>query len=926
VTRPATRPATRLGAYGATLLVAVGGLLTTGALLSPARAETGSAFTRSVQVSREHRHADGSSTTVDTRTVTVSVSQTQHLRGEQQIAVEWTGAHPTGGIVGDPNSTSARLQEYPVMLVECRGVDAADAPAGQRLDPGTCWTQTPDQRYQEDYGTAFPAWRLDRHAEPADRRNLVGVPNPNPCPTAPAAARYVPFVSAANGLTYHGGPGGCGGIPPEATTVEDPSATPSNTTYGVTGLDGRGGSKFVIGTAQQNSSLGCSGTVPCALVIIPIAGISCDVAGAALPVEDRPAPGDEADAAQSTCAAAGHFQPGALYPAGVGSISDTAVTGALWWSASNWRNRITVPLTFAPPGNVCDVLDHRVPVEIYGSELMRQATAQWAPAFCLDPRRFKFQHVSTAEPQAKSALAMGSISAALVSRPPADGYVKPTVTAPVAVTGFAVTYAIDGSDRRPATALRLTPRLLAKLLTESYWDLVSLKQSYAAMPAGDPYAAMANNPRDMSVDPEFVALNPGLGATHQNDAAATLFALSGNSDVMYALTSYLNADPEARAFLNGAPDPWGAVVNPGYKGIELPAESWPLLDTFLAPGIDLEGCLRNDQGQIVPVPILPLVAAPTARLATIAHQMQYAIGNSNTACVPLIDPGGNKVGGSLKPRGRQQPGFRFMLGLTTLADARFFDLSTAALQSDATVRDPAAKFTDASGRHFVVPTEESLRAAMRLATADAATRTWPIPYPALRTAAGADAYPGTMVVYAAVPTAGLDPTVGAHLADLLRFAATNGQQPGLAEGQLPPGYLPMTAANGLGPLASYTQRAADAVAAQRGNLPVLAPGSATPAGATTAVQSGSGPSSAQSGGPSPEPSPALSPWKPGVEMPVGYTPKIDAEAAGWALPVVALLGLLAAMVAGLTPVWATTRMASGLRGRLGQLVELRRRT
>ncbi|HWB65935.1 MAG TPA: hypothetical protein VG708_03795, partial [Mycobacteriales bacterium] len=43
---------------------------------------------------------------------------------------------------------------------------------------------------------------------------------------------------------------------------------------------------------------------------------------------------------------------------------------------------------------------------------------------------------------------------------------------------------------------------------------------------------------------------------------------------------------------------------------------------------------------------------------------------------------------------------------------------------------------------------------------------------------------------------------------------------GLGQGQLPPGYVPMTAANGLGRLAAYTRRAASAVAAQLGGRPM----------------------------------------------------------------------------------------------------------
>ncbi len=76
----------------------------------------------------------------------------------------------------------------------------------------------------------------------------------------------------------------------------------------------------------------------------------------------------------------------------------------------------------------------------------------------------------------------------------------------------------------------------------------------------------------------------------------------------------------------------------------------------------------------------------------------------------------------------------------------------------------------------------------------------------------------------------------------LEFAATDGQTPGSGVGQLPPGYLPLTAANGLGSLASYTEAAAQDVAAQNGQLPsvvVVISGTtggsddATPTGAPT---------------------------------------------------------------------------------------------
>jgi hypothetical protein len=105
-----------------------------------------------------------------------------------------------------------------------------------------------------------------------------------------------------------------------------------------------------------------------------------------------------------------------------------------------------------------------------------------------------------------------------------------------------------------------------------------------------------------------------------------------------------------------------------------------------------------------------------------------------------------------------------------------------------------------------------------------------VPYAKLVTdKAAASAYPGTMVVYAAVPTQGLSVTDANDFAGLLSFAAGAGQSPGLGVGHLPPGYLPMTAANGLGDLAGYTLAASKAVAAQKGALPALT-GNTAPSG------------------------------------------------------------------------------------------------
>ena len=799
------------------------GLLATGTILStalgtltPARATAAGpttadagAVTITKTVTREHL-VDAASKVVDSRTITVKLDRTKGLRGRDGISVSWSGAHPTAGLIGDINSQDAIREEYPFVLLQCRGVDSPSVPLAQRLRPETCFTQSPVERYASDLNTSFPSWRMDRYASAADRALVVNAPDPRPTTcgrlSAKAAERFVPFVTA-KGEVFPLGSNGCAGTPPEMSTLAT-DGLPSNSTYAATGVDGRGRARFDVRSAEDNASLGCSSTVACSLVMVPVMGISCDLAGTGLPDSYHPV-GSKVDPATKACMANGHFVPGA-YSNSPG-FQDLAVSGQLWWSESNWRGRINVPLSFAPSSDVCDLTGGNAPLYLYGSELAVQATTQWAPKFCLDPKSFPIKHVQTGEPQARNLLNNGGIDAALTTDLPDGGYVKPVVTAPIAVTGFAIAYAVDKSDRNPVDDLKLTPRLLAKLLTESYPVIPQVKNSYAAL---------HGNPINMSADPEFIALNPGIQSpVPATEAASSLVSLSSDSDVMHALTSYLQADPEARAFLNGTPDPWGMVVNASYKGIELPVNNWPQLDTFVTAPFN--NCLVAN-----PVPYLPLVASPTSRLATVALEMQYTIAPSQVVC-QQTDTG---IGDKLVSQGRQAGGFRFLVGVTSLADSKRFGLQTASLLSSTATTAPT-KFTDPTGRTFTAPDDASLAAAAHLLTPDPAAKHWNLDPAVLRKApTAATTYPGTMIVSAAIPTSGLSATQAAHYATFLRFTAGVGQRPGSAIGTLAEGYLPMTAANGLGAQADYTNRAAAAVAAQNGIVPDLA---ARPAAGTT---------------------------------------------------------------------------------------------
>ena len=938
-------PMTSQRVTGLALAIAVVGLVAgVGADASPAVATQAAAaspaaaasahgrFTRTEKISRVNL-INGKNQVVDARTFTATVDQTRNLRDRQTIDVSWTGAHPTRGIFANQTSEQASEEEYPVVLMMCRG--AASASSGKHLiTPETCWTQTPAERVQVDSGSyhGFPPYRLDRYASTADRGPDAGVPArlPKNCSglaRGNQAQHWVPFV-AASGHVYDFGPQGCAGLPPEATANTGSIFEPSNTTYSVANLKGDGSARFVINTAQSNTSLGCSSAVACALVIIPIMGISCDPSGNSLPPADRP-PSDVVSEALTQCSETGFFGPGSPQTPAEQGESDLAVRGQLWWSPSNWRNRIMVPLTFAPPTPGCPTLSNSAPALIYGSYLLGGATQQWVPYLCTHRNPFQLQQVLTVgDPQAKLELQAGSIDAAFEGSPPQVGqtlapFTGHVVQAPTAVTGFGIVFDIVNKFGHQYTKLRLDARLLAKLLTESYPENNTIAHDDKALQ--NPITHKPN-PENITDDPEFQALNPGIpaGPPPKGQAigdlaaasAATIQSLNTSSDAMWALTSYINADPEARAWLNGKPDPWGMVVNPAYKHIQLPTAIWPLRDTYVPVGLenDNDPCMKQD-----PVPYLNNVAEPTGSMANITLDLEFGISASQTNC--NFSSG---VFASFQAVGQEIPGATFILGFTSLADADQYGLPTAALETQGGSTSDR-KFATSAGRSFAVPSNASVRAAAAMMEPDDTTGSWTVPYAKMRTAsAGKAAYPGTMLISTDVPTHGLPKAAASDYGSFLSFVAEDGQHSGLGNGQLPPGYLPMTAANGEAKMVAYTKAAAADVRAQNSQVPsptnphspstpspssspTPTPGSSS-SGSSTSGSSGSGSSSPGTGG-SASPSagtstPTTSPG-PQATQRLTLTGDIRSAISGAILPLVLLIALIAATVA--FGVWQFTR-------------------
>jgi hypothetical protein len=807
------------------------------------------AFSATKTVTRSFTQDDGNIETVDSRDVTVKVDHTRNLRGRERIGISWTGAHPSGGRASDPYGENGLKQEYPVVILQCRGVDDPSLPKAQQVDPTTCWTSTRQQRSQSvDSGDAV--WQHDLHATDANRQAKSGIDAiPESCTDVPSNSTHLtPFVTAS-GKTF----AACNSetMPPEAAVG---AAFPPAEIAAFTDLEGKGSVNYEVRSATENESLGCTMATPCSIVAIPIMGLSCIDTNA-------------------KCQETGRFRPGATNGANEGV--DAAVSPVYWWSESNWRNRITVPLTFGLPPDACDVLDSRAPTAFYGSELMSQASLQWAPAYCLDKKRFKFQHNRLGDEPAFALVENGGAPAAFVSGEREADTTEPIGYAPTAVTGFAVAYVVDEPDNKGERgALNLTPRLLAKLLT----------QSYAGSNRGRQHPGMESNPLSINQDPEFQALNPGLDSIAR-EAAATVLSLSESSDVMKSITSYIADDAEAKAFIGGKADPWGMVVNPTYKKIKLPVSEFPLLDTFV-PTSD-QACQQQN-----PAPYFTQIAAPINSISKIAQAVLDGWPNVQTKCDRATSSDPFKVGRTE----RQGIGTRFMLGIVSLADAQRYGLHTASLRTGA-----------GGARKFVAPSTASIAAAVKVAKPKSPTSAFTVSQAMLRKTPSA--YPGTMIVYTVAKLTGLEKTDAKNVASFIRIATNEGQVPGSGNGKLPAGYVPITKAGATAALYAQAQKVAKLVEAQK--EPAAKPAKAAPTKKAPAAA---------------VPPAAVAPAAPVADAPAAAVPAAVPAAAAPTTEVVATAANSSGPAQSLLPVLVALLLLAGLGGPGTRLVaEWRRR-
>ena len=349
------------------------------------------------------------------------------------------------------------------------------------------------------------------------------------------------------------------------------------------------------------------------------------------------------------------------------------------------------------------------------------------------------------------------------------------------------------------------------------------------------------------------------------------------------------------------------AVNPNYKGIELPTQSWPLLDTFESPKSTAPTRTTASDN---PVPFLPLVAAPVARLRTISQALQFALANSQTTCQLLSRQEGRP--GKLVAQGRQTAGHRFMIGVTSLGGAERYGSTPRRCRATSTAAR-ATKFTSSAGRTFVGPSDASLKAAVKVLVR---TRR-PAPGRSRRSTlrkSRADGYPGTMIVYTSRRPRAWTRRLPRTIAAFIRYVGRR-----RAEGRAstsatsPPGYLPITKANGLAAFAAAANASADAIAAQKGatgaQTPTTPTDSATP-DERAARRFGAERRAEHRAGADRRPSPrrpAETTNPASALAALGATLGLGSGVAALVLPLVLLLAILAGLIAGGVYVVGRTR-------------------
>lgn len=717
----------------------------------------------------------------------VTVSKTEHLSNEV-VHITWSGLK--GG------SGSAFPGNY-LQIMQCWGDEAS--PNREKCQFGGIL----DLRY----GGFFVA-----------TRQVNGYAN-DPLETiraTPGRNAYVPFQSVT-GVTEPNTPSQFFGA---ATTNEQP--------FGRTAADGTGEDFFEVQTGREAPGLGCGARLAdgsardCWLAIVPRDDVEVD-----------------------------------------GQPSSNNILNSSALSQSNWNNKLAVRLRFDPIGVACPI--GAAEKRLLGQEEVAEAITRWQPKLCGETGSiFGFSQVS-------GDLARGKVLdddpwLNFVSHPLDPATIpegRPVTYAPVAISALGIAFNFDvnpGFGAGPAVearrgqridSMKLNPRLIAKLLTQSYIN--------GSFSPGMPLA----NPFDLLKDKEFKELNPQFNGLKTETPVVSLLQPLGLADGNSELWAYIKSDADAVAFINGKADPWGTKVNPRFKGMSLDRSDFPRNDLGQ---LDL-----GDNGLGGKIELQELDARP---YAADMHEVARSAARGDTLTRTQYDR--LAVPPVFKKDPLQTVGQRAVIGITDLPTAARYSLPMVALKN-------------AAGK-YVTPTAASIRAGL-VQMKDSAVPGVLETNPA---ATDPDAYPLPVVTYAVTSPQQLPADEAKAYAAFLKYAATKGQVPGIEQGKLPVGYVPMPAA-----MVDQTLAAATFIGDRGGATTGPTEPSATPSGSESPAAVGSSgpivvpPASTPQANGSPSTGPVAAPVLTGPASSPFSTPDDSAGFQRYLLLAALVLGLIA---------------------------------
>lgn len=457
---------------------------------------------------------------------------------------------------------------------------------------------------------------------------------------------------------------------------------------------------------------------------------------------------------------------------------------------SLWADRIVIPLDFANPYSTCPA--GSAERRIVGSEFLSEAMSSWQSSLCQGGGA-AFALTTNSGNLARSQLVTGQTALAAVSQPVTAKTIGPTDPAlletsdfryaPLTNTALTIGFLIDEKDGTSRRQIRLTPRLIAKMLTQSYWwDIPTITLNSAASVTESRAKLKWTNLFD---DEEWKALGNPTNFAGNVKASWEVIGPQGD-DAIRLLWRYVLSDADALAFLRGTPDPWGATINPYYLppadgnalggGYDLLSEA---IDTFpkadRSTNVSVEVANNQYKGIVIDstsyIPYAGSFAANAARIAR-ADSQRAEEWDPNAA------PGKWVSAGPQMPANRQG---RIVLGPLTAAASSSYGLDNAELALP--LRSTTTADTVASAREFVAYSEASVVkavAAQPPAATDTIVETDPSTLPS-------GAYPLASTLYAAVDmnSTALNDSARTDYAALLDYSAAStytGDRGGLPKG------------------------------------------------------------------------------------------------------------------------------------------------